>query len=242
MTVSLPSTLSNTCTPASTNLGVENVDLIQFHSWSDAWLEDDRWVKKIDDLRQQGLFRAVGISINRWEPRNGARAVMSGLIDSVQVIYNIFDQNPEDELFPACAAQDVGGHCAVPIRPRVADRHADLSSKWPEGDWRNKHFSPAVSKPALSAPTPEGARPARHDAGANGIALHSEQSHCEHDDSRHAQGEECGREPANYRTRSLAGGPLQGIAQASLGSPSGPLTRLQETNGPSSVWQVNVAH
>ena len=64
------------------NLGLENFDLIQFHSWSDAWLEDDRWAKKIDELRRQGLFQAVGMSLNRWEPWNGVRAVNSGLMDN----------------------------------------------------------------------------------------------------------------------------------------------------------------
>ena len=73
-------------------------------------------MKKIDDLRHQGLIRAVGISINRWEPWNGVLAVQSGLIDAVQVIYNIFDQNPEDKLFPACAAMDVAVIARCPLR------------------------------------------------------------------------------------------------------------------------------
>ncbi len=131
------------------NLGLESVDLIQFHSWSDTWLEDDRWVKKINDLRQQGLFRAVGISINRWEPRNGTRAVMSGLIDSVQVMYNVFDQNPEDELFPACAAQDVGVIARCPLDQGSLTGTLTLASKWPEGDWRNKHFNRATLKASV---------------------------------------------------------------------------------------------
>src|ERR1043165_6013548 len=89
------------------NAGLESVDLIQFHVWEDHWVDDDRWAKTIEALRRQKLIQAVGISINRWEPWNGIRTVRSGLIDSVQVIYNIFDQNPEDELFPACRAMDV---------------------------------------------------------------------------------------------------------------------------------------
>jgi aryl-alcohol dehydrogenase-like predicted oxidoreductase len=97
------------------NLGMDSVDLIQFHTWSDNWLKDDRWASKIDDLRAQGLFRAVGISLNRWEPWNGVAAVRSGLIDSVQVMYNIFDQNPEDELFPACTARDVAIIARCPL-------------------------------------------------------------------------------------------------------------------------------
>src|SRR3712207_5226637 len=91
------------------NAGLEGFDLIQFHVWEDAWVEDDRWSRKLDELRRQGLIKAVGISINRWEPWNGVRAVRSGLVDAVQVIYNVFDQNPEDELFPACRESDVAG-------------------------------------------------------------------------------------------------------------------------------------
>jgi aryl-alcohol dehydrogenase-like predicted oxidoreductase len=77
------------------NAGLDAFDLMQFHVWEDAWADDDRWATKMDDLRSQGLFHAIGISINRWEPWNGVRTVRSGLIDAVQVIYNIFDLNNE---------------------------------------------------------------------------------------------------------------------------------------------------
>jgi aryl-alcohol dehydrogenase-like predicted oxidoreductase len=89
------------------NIGADSLDLIQYHTWEDKWLDDDRTIRTIEKLRASGKVRAVGISMNRWEPWNGIRAVKSGLIDAVQVIYNIFDQNPEDELFPACRAHDV---------------------------------------------------------------------------------------------------------------------------------------
>jgi len=124
------------------NLGLEKIDLIQFHTWEDSWIEDDRWVKKIDDLRHQGLIRAVGISINRWEPWNGVLAVQSGLIDAVQVIYNIFDQNPEDKLFPACAAMDVAVIARCPFDEGTLTGTLTLQSTWPEGDWRNTYFVP----------------------------------------------------------------------------------------------------
>jgi aryl-alcohol dehydrogenase-like predicted oxidoreductase len=132
------------------NLGMECFDLIQFHTWSNAWLKDDRWVKKIVDLRRQGLFQAVGISLNRWEPWNGVHAVQSGLIDSVQVIYNIFDQNPEDELFPACAARDVAVITRCPLDQGSLTGTLTLESKWPEGDWRNKHFGPEMLKQCVA--------------------------------------------------------------------------------------------
>jgi aryl-alcohol dehydrogenase-like predicted oxidoreductase len=122
------------------NLDLESLDLIQFHTWEDSWLEDERWIKKIDDLRHQKLIGAVGISLNRWEPWNGVLAVQSGLIDAVQVIYNIFDQNPEDRLFPACAAMEVGVIARCPFDEGTLTGSLTLESKWPPGDWRNTYF------------------------------------------------------------------------------------------------------
>lgn len=121
--------------------GLSSFDLIQFHVWEDRWLEDDRWIKKLDDLRSQGLFSAIGISINRWEPWNGVAAVRSGLIDAVQVIYNIFDQNPEDELFPACRQHEVAVIARVPFDEGTLTGTLTKDSKWPEGDWRNIYFT-----------------------------------------------------------------------------------------------------
>ena len=131
------------------NFGLESLDLIQFHTWEDTWIEDHRWAKKLDDLRHQGLIRAVGISLNRWEPWNGVRALQSGLIDAVQVIYNIFDQNPEDELFPACAATDVGVIARCPFDEGTLTGTLTLQSHWPEGDWRNTYFVPENLKASV---------------------------------------------------------------------------------------------
>ncbi|MEJ2558600.1 MAG: aldo/keto reductase [Anaerolineae bacterium] len=124
------------------NLGLDSIDLIQFHTWEDSWLEDERLSKKMSDLRSQGLVKTVGISINRWEPWNGVRAVRSGWIDAVQVIYNIFDQNPEDELFPACREMGVAVIARVPFDEGTLTGNLTLESKWPEGDWRNSYFVP----------------------------------------------------------------------------------------------------
>jgi aryl-alcohol dehydrogenase-like predicted oxidoreductase len=131
------------------NLGVDCIDLIQFHTWEDSWLEDDRWWHKISELRQEGIINAVGISINRWEPWNGIKAVKTGLIDTVQVIYNIFDQNPEDELFPVCRAMDVGVIARVPFDEGTLTGNLTLESKWPEGDWRNTYFNPENLKASV---------------------------------------------------------------------------------------------
>lgn len=124
------------------NAGLENFDLVQFHTWEDSWIEDDRWIKKKDELRSQGLFHAVGISLNRWEPWNGVKAVQSGLIDAVQVIYNIFDQAPEDELFPTCQEHDVAVIARVPFDEGTLTGTLTSQSTWPKGDWRNTYFVP----------------------------------------------------------------------------------------------------
>ncbi len=129
--------------------GLDSFDLMQFHVWEDSWIEDDRWVKKMDDLRRQELFSAIGISINRWEPRNAVKTVRSGLIDSVQVIYNIFDQNPEDELFPACAEMNVAVIARVPFDEGTLTGTLTKESKWPEGDWRNTYFVPENLLPSV---------------------------------------------------------------------------------------------
>jgi aryl-alcohol dehydrogenase-like predicted oxidoreductase len=131
------------------NSGLESFDLMQFHVWEDAWTEDERWAKKMDELRGQGLLRAVGISINRWEPENGVRAVRSGLVDAVQVIYNVFDQNPEDELFPACAEADVAVIARVPFDEGTLTGTLTKESRWPEGDWRNTYFVPENLIPSV---------------------------------------------------------------------------------------------
>jgi aryl-alcohol dehydrogenase-like predicted oxidoreductase len=131
------------------NLDLPALDLIQFHTWEDSWTSDERWQREMDDLRRQGLIGGVGISINRWEPWNGVQAVRSGQIDAVQVIYNIFDQNPEDELFPACRAMDVAVIARVPFDEGSLTGNLTLESKWPEGDWRNSYFVPENLKSSV---------------------------------------------------------------------------------------------
>ena len=124
------------------NLGVSTLDLVQFHVWEDDWADLEGWKRAIDNLKSEGLIDAVGISINRWEPWNGIMTVESGHIDSVQVIYNIFDQNPEDELFPACTEHDVAIIARVPFDEGTLTGMLTKESTWPEGDWRNLYFVP----------------------------------------------------------------------------------------------------
>src|SRR6185436_17044507 len=131
------------------NARLQSFDLMQFHTWEDSWLRDDRWFYKLDDLRSQGLVKAIGISLNRWEPWNGVAAVRTGQLDAVQVIYNIFDQNPEDELFPACREMDVAVIARVPFDEGTLTGRLTKDSTWPEGDWRNTYFVPENLIPSV---------------------------------------------------------------------------------------------
>ncbi|HSP06982.1 MAG TPA: aldo/keto reductase [Acidobacteriota bacterium] len=131
------------------NLRCGQIDLIQFHVWSDRWADDVRWQSAVDDLKREKLVRAIGISVNRWEPENCIRALRTGLIDSVQVIYNIFDQSPEDQLFPVCRDVDVAVIARVPFDEGTLTGTLTLNSKWPDGDWRNTYFGPENLKPSV---------------------------------------------------------------------------------------------
>lgn len=124
------------------NLGLEQIDLQQFHVWEDDWAEDERWQRALEDLKREGKIRAAGISINRWEPWNALRSLRTGHIDAVQVIYNIFDQNPEDELFPVCDELNIAVIARVPFDEGSLTGTLTKHSKWPAGDWRNGYFVP----------------------------------------------------------------------------------------------------
>jgi aryl-alcohol dehydrogenase-like predicted oxidoreductase len=124
------------------NLGVSTIDLQQLHVWTDAWARNPEWQRAIRALKDEGLIRGFGISVNRWEPANVLQALETGLVDSVQVVYNIFDQAPEDALFPACQRLGVAIIARVPFDEGSLTGTLRRDDTWPEGDWRNLYFTP----------------------------------------------------------------------------------------------------
>jgi len=122
------------------NLDVDTIDLLQLHVWEDAWAGEDEWKSVIQRLKEEGKIRAFGLSLNRWEPENGMEAIRTGLVDAVQVIYNIFDQNPEDELFPLCRNEDIGVIARVPFDEGGLIGHLTKDTQFPEHDWRAGYF------------------------------------------------------------------------------------------------------
>ncbi|HEX5826286.1 MAG TPA: aldo/keto reductase, partial [Candidatus Limnocylindrales bacterium] len=122
----------------------DGLDLVQLHVWQDAWADDPAFPALIEALRGDGRVRHVGISVNRREPANVLRTLRTGLIDAVQVVYNVFDQAPEDELFPLCRELGVAVIARVPLDEGSLTGTLTLDSRWPDGDWRNTYFTPAV--------------------------------------------------------------------------------------------------
>lgn len=129
------------CTEQSlTNLRLDCIDLQQLHVWRDEWMEDRRWLDALLTLKEQGKIRAIGVSINDHEPDSALRLVNSGLIDAVQVIYNIYDQTPARSLLPACLAQEVGVLARCPFDEGGLTGKIAPDTTFPEGDWRNSYF------------------------------------------------------------------------------------------------------
>jgi aryl-alcohol dehydrogenase-like predicted oxidoreductase len=129
------------CTEKSLkNLGVEAVDLQQLHVWNPEWFDSDEWRRGLEDVKKSGKAKAVGISINDHQPDSALEIVKSGLIDSVQVIYNIFDQSPAKNLFPACREAKVGVLARVPLDEGGLTGSITPETTFPLGDWRNMYF------------------------------------------------------------------------------------------------------
>jgi len=122
------------------NLGREIVDLYQFHVWNDEWASDEEWLSTVREIRSSGKARFVGISINDHQPANSLKGLATGLIDAVQVIYNIFDQSPEDELFPYCQKHKIGVLARVPFDEGSLTGKIRPDTNFPEGDFRHQYF------------------------------------------------------------------------------------------------------
>jgi len=129
------------CTEESlANLGLETIDLQQFHVWQDDWTDESEWLEAMTRLREQGKVRFFGISINDYQPANAIRALKAGHIDTVQVIYNIFEQAPEQELYPVCQAYDIGVIARVPFDEGGLTGGIRPDTVFPEGDFREWFF------------------------------------------------------------------------------------------------------
>jgi len=112
----------------------------QFHVWQDDWVGNGDWLEAVEDLKREGKIRAFGVSINDHQAANAVRLIETGAVDTVQVIYNVFDQSPEDELLPACLEQDVGVIVRVPFDEGALTGRITPDTTFEEGDFRNHYF------------------------------------------------------------------------------------------------------
>jgi aryl-alcohol dehydrogenase-like predicted oxidoreductase len=129
------------CTETSLkNLGFDTLDLQQFHVWSDEWVGEGDWLGAVEDLKREGKIRFFGVSINDHQPENALKLIETGVVDTVQVIYNVFDQSPEDELFPACLEHGVGVIVRVAFDEGALTGAITPDSTFDEGDFRNDYF------------------------------------------------------------------------------------------------------
>ncbi|MFF7045767.1 aldo/keto reductase [Streptomyces massasporeus] len=120
--------------------GLDHFDVVQFHVWSDEWVGRGEWLETVEDLKREGKIRLFGVSVNDHEPDNAVRLVRSGTVDTVQVIYNIFDQAPAENLLPACAEHGVGVIVRVALDEGGLTGRITAGSAFPEGDFRNRYF------------------------------------------------------------------------------------------------------
>jgi aryl-alcohol dehydrogenase-like predicted oxidoreductase len=122
------------------NLGLETIDVQQFHVWSDEWATEGDWLTAIQQLKEQGKLRHFGISINDYQPENAIKLIETGVVDSVQVIYNIFEQSPEDRLFPACEHYNVGVIVRVALDEGGLTGQITPDTTFEKSDFRNSYF------------------------------------------------------------------------------------------------------
>jgi aryl-alcohol dehydrogenase-like predicted oxidoreductase len=131
------------------NLGIDCIHVQQLHVWDDSWTENKQWQDAAQQLKEEGLIKLFGLSLNRWEPWNGLKAIRTGKVDAVQVIYNIFDQAPEDQLYPLCQEFGVGVIARVPLDEGGLSGKLTLDTKFPANDWRAHYFGPENLKPTV---------------------------------------------------------------------------------------------
>lgn len=122
------------------NLSVETIDLLQLHVWNSDWVDRDEWRRSLADLKSSGKIQAFGISLNDHQPDTALGIIETGLVDTVQVIYNIFDQTPEKNLFPACLRHNIGVIARVPFDEGSLAGRITPTTTFPEGDFRNHYF------------------------------------------------------------------------------------------------------
>jgi aryl-alcohol dehydrogenase-like predicted oxidoreductase len=132
------------CTERSLkNLGQEQLDLQMLHVWLDEWADREEWQEAVVKLQEQGKVKAFGLSL--VFPLEAAhlptKAIATGLVDACQVVYNIYEQEPQAELFPLAQEADVGIIARCPLDEGALTGQVTPDCSFPEDDWRNDYFA-----------------------------------------------------------------------------------------------------
>ena len=173
-------------------LGVDSIDLLQFHVWDDRWAREPEFKRTVGKLKTEGLIRAFGLSLNRWEPENGIAALRTGLVDVVQVIYNIFDQSPEEKLFPVCKELNIGVIARVPLDEGSLGGKMTPADTFPPNDFRARYFGPEnLQRHAGARGKVEGDSARGNEPAGNGHSIHSVESRRKHNHYRNEEAGEC---------------------------------------------------
>jgi aryl-alcohol dehydrogenase-like predicted oxidoreductase len=122
------------------NLETQCLDLQQLHIWRDEWVDEPEWQEAVQKLKQEGKVRFFGVSIIDHQPETALKLVRSGLADTVQVIYNIFDQSPAEVLFPICQQLDVGVIARVPFDEGSLTGQLTPQTTFPQGSFQTFYF------------------------------------------------------------------------------------------------------
>ena len=124
------------------NLKTECIDVHQLHVWNENWIQEDHdWFEEMKKLQKEGKIRYIGVSLNAHTPNDGLSLVASGMVDVIQVMYNIFDAAPMDALLPLCEKHRVGVIVRVPLFEGALTGKFNLDSKFHDNDFRSRYFS-----------------------------------------------------------------------------------------------------
>ena len=122
------------------NLKLDAIDLLQLHVWNDAWVDRDEWRRALEDLKRSGKVRSIGVSATEHDPDSALAVMRTGLIDAVQVIYNIFDQTPEARMFRLAQELNIGILARVPLDEGALSGAMTANTTFPPGDFREFYF------------------------------------------------------------------------------------------------------
>ncbi len=217
----------------------DSIDILQLHVWDDSWTDHPEFRSTVEKLKNDGVIRFFGLSLNRWEPENGLKAIRTGLVDVVQVIYNIFDQAPEDKLFPLCQELNIGVIARVPLDEGSLGGKMTAQTKFPLERLARPLLRPRESR-CHPAPRrlPQADHAPRHDPARDVLALCHLSPGSQYDHHRHAQARSRPPEHGPERRRATRCSFTDEGEVPPVGSPTAALVGLAAHPG----WHARLLH